>query len=327
MNMSDNTLQPMDEYLAKMLDNTITPKELETLQSWAVQHGHSEMLGDYERLEHLLRSLRNNDASPVAHDFLQSMEQSVVQSLAQQKALNSSVTIAPASLWSQTKVLRWGALILIASLASYGVWGDFNTKNITEKEKTSQTTKPQTIESHSARSLPQHHNVSGDMQTNSPSLAKAQSQKMVVKTPKNTIKNNAVAGAQASSTSSGLGSIQNPTSPIVAELEKTKKELEEKISTASDNELMQLYMRAGILYVESGNSKMAREHLQKALIFAQKLQSPQTEGHALGRLGMIEARANNMEKAKEYYQKAIDKLKPVGGNYERWETELQRLQQ
>lgn len=327
MNMSDNTLHPMDEYLVKMLDNTITPEELDTLQSWAVQHGHSEMLGDYERLEQLLRSLRRNDVSSAPQDFLQSMEQSVVQSLAQQKALKSAVSTAPASVWSLSKGLRLGALVFIAGVASYGVWAVFNKTNISEQYSKHQTTIPQTVEQQSAESIPHHQYMPTDVQSNSSLQGKTQSPKNRVKNPKNTMKNNAVAGAEASHTSSGLGSIQNPTSPIVAELEKTKKELDEKISTASDNELMQLYMRAGILYVESGNSKMAREHLQKALVFAQKLQSPQTEGHALGRLGMIEARANNMEKAREYYQKAIDKLKPVGGNYERWETELQRLQQ
>ena len=69
------------------------------------------------------------------------------------------------------------------------------------------------------------------------------------------------------------------------------------------------------------------QYLHKALTLAQKTHSMPTQGHIWGRLGMIESRANNTEKAREYYQKAVDILKPIDGNYERWESELQRLNQ
>ncbi len=319
MNISDNTLQPMDEYLAKMLDNTITEQEMETLQSWAVQNGHTEIIGDYERIENGLRSLRQHEPEiPASGDFLQSVEHSIIQSMARQKSLNSAGTLSR-SLFGGMNALRTGAIVIIAGLASYWAWIQFTAHDQHVYDA------PQKINTHIAQQSPSVENNNQPITITQVTDEKNQDINLMSK-QKSVGKQDNISDNETQS-SSGLASIQNPVSPIATELEKIKKELEEKSATASDNELMQLTMRAGILYVESGNSTMAREYLHKALTLAQKTQSLPTQGQAWGRLGMIESRANNTEKAREYYQKAVDILKPMGGNYERWESELQRLNQ
>ena len=317
MNMSDNTLQPMDQYLAKMLDKTITEQEMETLQSWAVQNGHSEIIGDYERIENGLRSLRQHEPEiPVSGDFLQSVEHSITQSIAHQKSLNSAGTLSR-SLFGGMNALRTGAIVIVAGLASYWGWTQLSGN---EQQIQLSSRKTDNVVVQHTPSVEDNHQPMTITQ-----LADETSQeKNPIPRQKSVSKQNNVSDNETQS-SSGMASIQNPVSPIATELEKTKKELEEKSATASDNELMQLTMRAGILYVESGNSAMAREYLHKALTLAQKTHSLPTQGQVWGRLGMIETRANNTEKAKEYYQKAVDILKPIDGNYERWESELQRL--
>lgn len=319
MNTSDNTLQPMDEYIAKMLDKTITEQEMETLQSWAVHNGHSEIIGDYERIENGLRSLRQHEPEiPASGDFLQSVEHSIIQSMARQKSLNSAGTLSH-SLFGGMNALRTGAIVIIAGLASYWAWTQFATHDQQvydgpQKTNTSIAQQSPSVEKNNQPiTIPQVTNTQVQEKRTIPTKNSASKQ--------HNVSDNEIVP------SSGMGSIQNPVSPIATELEKTKKELEEKSATASDNELMQLTMRAGILSVESGNSAMAREYLHKALTLAQKTHSMPTQGHIWGRLGMIESRANNTEKAREYYQKAVDILKPIDGNYERWESELQRLNQ
>lgn len=336
----DNTYNPMDDYLSKMLDGTITPQEMEQLTTLANNTSSQELVFDYQKIEEALRTIKPDDGITIPIDFLRSVENTLASKIATEAALLGGSTISTGasavatgttaaitgiSLGLKTAFITGAAALLIGG--GYWGWTSFSSESEITPTPTNQSVTIQSNQTpEQTNAVIEHHD---NMQV--------EENKSVENKPQTISHNNTATPPKATAEVhennrrekqfiQGAGNIQNPNSPIVAELEKAKKELDEKRNTANDAELMQLYFRAGILYVENGFTNPAREHLDKALQLSRKIQSPQTEGNVYGRLAMLEARQQNIEKAKEYYKKAIEILKPVGGNYERWENELKRLE-
>lgn len=337
---SDNTYNPMDDYLAKMLDGTITPQEMEELNTLANNTSSQEMLFDYQKIEDALRTIKSDDTIAVPVEFLHTVENTIAQKIVSGAAvLGSTASTGASSVAIGTTaatvtgisvglkaVFITGAAALILGGGYWG-WTSFSTEN---EIATAPTTESVAIQSNRTSA---QLNTAIEQSNNMPNV---QNNKSEHNKPQTVHHNTTITTTEETAVVNekkrekqfiqGAGNIQNPNSPIVAELEKAKKELDEKRNTANDAELMQLYFRAGILYVENGFANPAKEHLDKALQLSRTIQSPQTEGNVYGRLAMLEARQQNIEKAKEYYKKAIEILKPIGGNYERWENELKRLE-
>lgn len=332
---SENTFNSFDEYMSKMLDGTITPDEMEKLSQMTDSTAAQELMFDYQKIEDALATVKSTNTTEIPEAFLRTVENTVASKIAAGTTSTilsggaASVSSTSSAIVGSMTALKMAVLTGVTALTiGGGYWAitSFSSNEDAGIATTQSTTQQQIVTPDATNNVAENIatppvtslNTDNSTKGNSDNVIASQApdknvtSKEQVKTEKQFIQ--------------GAGNIQNPGSPIAAELEKAKKELDEKRSTANDAELMQLYYRAGILYVENGFANPAKEHLDKALQLSRKIQSGQTEGNIYGRLAMLEARQNNIDKAKEYYKKAIEILKPIGGNYERWENELQRLE-
>lgn len=335
---SEHTFNSFDEYMSKMLDGSISPDEMEKLSQMTESTSAQELMFDYQKIEEALKTVQGNESIEMPEAFLRSVENTMAGKIAAgatSTILSGGAASAPSASSAIVGSLTAFKVAVITGITALTVGGGYwaitsfssneQSKTVQEQNTTQQTNSQEIAKTVTPNVAPSQtpvsplNNIGSSKETSDRSIAsqaelssKTIQSKEQVKTEKQFIQ--------------GAGNIQNPGSPIAAELEKAKKELDEKRSTANDAELMQLYYRAGILYVENGFANPAKEHLDKALQLSRKIQSGQTEGNIYGRLAMLEARQNNIDKAKEYYKKAIEILKPIGGNYERWENELQRLE-
>ena len=80
--------------------------------------------------------------------------------------------------------------------------------------------------------------------------------------------------------------------------------------------VIEAYRRLGELHCATGSSEIALTYLEKSLTLSQKLGEKYEEGLILRAMGWAHAGSGELEKGAEYYLKAIEILKTIGGRFE-----------